>query len=160
MTSQKEALKKLLVDRRETVATAESCTGGRVASYLTSISGASEYFLGGIISYNNEVKKNILKAPAEILKEKGAVSLETVFYMAKGAIDALDADWSMVSSGVVGPLGGSEKNPVGLVWMAIGSKTREPICWNECFQGDRISIMDQAVLSLVNRLISTLISLE
>ncbi len=153
-----EHLKHLLIKRKETVVTAESCTGGRVASLLTSLSGASEFYLGSVVSYSNEIKNKVLNVPKKILKEKGAVSSETVGYMASGAIALMDADWSLVSSGVAGPLGGSERTPVGCVWMAIGHKSRDPLCWKEQFLGNRESVMTQTTDCLISHFIKLLVS--
>lgn len=100
------------------LATAESCTGGLVASRLTSVPGASEAFVGGLVAYSNEVKTLGLGVPAELIAEFGAVSEECVIAMAEGALQRLDADLAVAVSGVAGPGGGTDEKPVGTVWFA------------------------------------------
>lgn len=151
-----EKVKIELILKKETVSTAESCTGGRVASLLTYLPGSSEYYLGSIISYSNSVKENVLGVPHDVITSKGAVSLETVSFMALGALNVIGADWSLVSSGVAGPSGGTEQSPVGCVWMAIGHKNQDPICWKLHFKGNREQVMEKATNSLLERFLITL----
>ncbi len=117
-----------LYEQQKTLATAESCTGGGVAQAIISTPGASMYFKGGIISYNNEVKINLLHVPAELIAEKTAVSEEVAVAMVKGAIDALDTDYAIAVTGVAGPAGGTEEIPVGTIWIACGSKDDIKTC--------------------------------
>lgn len=112
---------KLLLQRNETMATAESCTGGYIAHLLTSTAGASAYFDGGIISYSNEVKKNILGVDYTSLMDKGAVSEQVVVEMAKGALHRLKTTYAVAVSGIMGPGGGTKEKPVGTVWVAVGN---------------------------------------
>ena len=100
-----------------TIGTAESCTGGLVAERLTSISGASDVFLGGIVAYANAVKENELGVPADVLREHGAVSAETAAAMARGVRERLGADVGLAVTGVAGPGGGTPEKPVGLVYV-------------------------------------------
>lgn len=103
-----------------TVGTAESCTGGTIASQITAIAGSSAYFSGSVVSYANKVKMNVLGVQAATLEQYGAVSEETVREMAAGALKVLGTDCVMAVSGIMGPDGGSAEKPVGTVWIAVG----------------------------------------
>jgi nicotinamide-nucleotide amidase len=105
----------------KTLSTAESCTGGMISSLITSVAGSSLYFLGSVISYANEVKENVLGVPAEIIAEHGAVSSECVAAMAEGVRRITSSDYSVATSGIAGPGGGSEEKPVGTVWIGVSS---------------------------------------
>lgn len=105
--------------RQMTLSTAESCTGGGVAALVTSVSGSSEYFKGGIVAYSNEVKMNLLGVSPRTLESRGAVSRETVIEMACGAMKALKTDCAVATSGIAGPGGGTPDKPVGTIWMAV-----------------------------------------
>ncbi|MDR2680664.1 MAG: competence/damage-inducible protein A [Tannerella sp.] len=102
-----------------TVGTAESCTGGAVASLLTSVPGSSDYFIGSIVSYANAVKHKVLGVPEEDLVRYGAVSRQVVEQMARGALKVLGCDYAIATSGVAGPGGGTPEKPVGTVWIAV-----------------------------------------
>ena len=115
---------KILKAKSKTMGTAESCTGGYIAHLITSIAGSSAYYKGGVISYANEVKENILDVNHETLISTGAVSKETVEEMVKGAIAKMDVDYALATSGIMGPDGGSEEKPVGTVWIAVGNKEK------------------------------------
>ncbi len=114
---------KLLKDKNKTLATAESCTGGYIAHLITSVPGSSEYYKGSVISYSNEVKKDILKVSEETLNNYGAVSEQCVIEMAKGVIALLKTDYAIAISGIAGPDGGSDEKPVGTTWVAIANGT-------------------------------------
>lgn len=101
-----------------TVGTAESCTGGNIAHLITSIPGSSQYFKGGIVSYSNEAKCNILQVSSSNIERDGAVSSSVVTEMAQGAQKVLNVDCAMAVSGIAGPDGGTEEKPVGTVWIA------------------------------------------
>ncbi|MDX8430696.1 MAG: nicotinamide-nucleotide amidohydrolase family protein [Candidatus Algichlamydia australiensis] len=113
------ALQVEMIKRKKRLVTAESCTGGAIASRLTKIPGASDYFEGGIVCYSNTFKENYLSVSPQTLASFGAVSREVVVEMAKGALRF--ADYSVAVSGIAGPLGGTEEKPVGTVWAAIGA---------------------------------------
>jgi nicotinamide-nucleotide amidase len=108
-----------LRERGATVAVAESCTGGLIASRITDVSGSSEYMLGGVVAYANEIKQRVLGVPAETLAEHGAVSEPTARAMALGARELFGADYAVATTGIAGPTGGTEEKPVGLVYVAI-----------------------------------------
>ncbi len=114
-------ISELLWEMDMTVATAESCTGGRIAEAIIAVPGASKYFKGGIISYTNEVKENLLGVSHELLEEKTAVCEEVAIAMVKGACKALNTNFAISATGVAGPSGGTKEIPVGTIWLACGS---------------------------------------
>ena len=101
-----------------TLATAESCTAGSIASVITAIPGSSRFYKGGIVAYADEVKTNLLGVNPETLATKGAVSEEAVIEMVKGAMKSMNADCAVATSGIAGPTGGTPDKPVGTVWIA------------------------------------------
>jgi nicotinamide-nucleotide amidase len=115
----------LLWEMDKTVSTAESCTGGRIAEAIIAIPGASKYFKGGIISYVDEVKENLLGVSADTLAEKTAVCEEVAQQMVVGACKALKTDYAISATGIAGPGGGTKDNPVGTIWLACGTKDRQ-----------------------------------
>jgi nicotinamide-nucleotide amidase len=131
-----EALGKLLISRKQTMSTAESCTGGYVAQLITSIPGSSAYYRGSVIAYDNTIKKKILGVDPIILSSVGAVSEETVRAMVRGAISTMGTDYAIATSGIMGPGGGSAEKPVGTVWIAAGN-AREIITQKLWFRFDR-----------------------
>ena len=108
----------LLSEKNETVATAESCTGGAVAKMITSVSGSSAYFEGSIISYSNQIKINQLQVEEKTLNEYGAVSQQVVEQMAIGVRRNLNTQYGLATSGIAGPTGGTPEKPVGTIWIA------------------------------------------
>jgi len=133
------------------LATAESCTGGLVADHITNVPGSSDYFLGGVICYANEVKVSLLHVSSETLRLHGAVSRETVIEMARGVRAVLGADIGISVSGVAGPGGGSPGNPVGTTWIGLsapeGEWTRKFV-WSGDRRGNKLS-STQAALQFV-----------
>lgn len=113
---------RMLKQRKQFLGTAESCTGGYIAHLLTRESGASDNYKGTIVCYSNEIKENVLKVDPETIKTMGAVSEQTVRQMVKGALAALDTDYAIATSGIMGPDGGTPDKPVGTVWVGVGSK--------------------------------------
>ena len=116
-----ERLVKRLAELGKTCATAESCTGGGVGSAITAVPGSSAVFWGGVISYDNSVKRNMLGVPAEVLETKGAVSPECAAAMAEGVRSLVKADIAVSVTGIAGPGGGSTEKPVGLVWFGLAT---------------------------------------
>ncbi len=110
-----------LYDTGKTIGTAESCTGGRIAEAIIATPGASSYFKGGIVSYTNEVKENLLGVDHQLLEEKTAVCEEVAVAMVKGAVKTLGVDYAVASTGTAGPTGGTKEIPVGTIWIACGS---------------------------------------
>ena len=118
------AIGKLCLEKNITIGTAESCTGGKVASMIVNESGSSAFYEGSLITYSNELKMKKLGVKTETLKSYGAVSEETVKEMVTGSISALHVDVTVAISGIAGPTGGSDEKPVGTIWMACGNKSR------------------------------------
>jgi nicotinamide-nucleotide amidase len=117
-----EALGIMLTKHQKTIATAESCTGGYISHLITSVPGSSGYFLGGIVSYDNSIKENVLGVGADVLNEFGAVSEETVYQMANAAKKLMKTDFALAVSGIMGPGGGTDEKPVGTVWIAVAGE--------------------------------------
>ncbi len=133
-----------LMTKGLTVATAESCTGGLLAHHLTSISGSSSYFIGGVVAYSNRIKQEMLGVREETLVQFGAVSEQTAQEMASGIRARFHTDIGLSTTGIAGPTGGTHDKPVGLVW--IGISTPENTRAYEChFEGDRTQIKTQTV---------------
>ncbi|SMB96277.1 nicotinamide-nucleotide amidase [Desulfonispora thiosulfatigenes DSM 11270] len=151
-----EAVGKLLLERNLKLVTAESCTGGLIAQNITQVPGSSEYFLGGVVSYSNTIKENILKVDAEILNTVGAVSEQTAIAMAKGALDLLGADIAVSTTGIAGPGGATAEKPIGLTYIGLVSKEIE-LCEKKIFFGDRQEIRANAATYALNLLRKTLI---
>lgn len=141
-----ETLPELVADvmRRagHTLATAESCTGGTIASKLAALPGASQYFKGGVVAYSNEVKECALGVRHATLEAHGAVSEETVREMAEGARRRLGADFAIATTGIAGPTGGSDEKPVGTVWIAVASAD-ETVAVRKQFGSDRLRTIER-----------------
>jgi nicotinamide-nucleotide amidase len=114
-----------LLERKQTLALAESCTGGFISSLFTAIPGISEVYKGGVVPYSNEMKQALLHTDIEILETHGAVSKACVLAMAQQTQQLFNCDYALAVSGIAGPSGGTEEKPVGLVWVAVTSKTRQ-----------------------------------
>ncbi|SMF37087.1 CinA family protein [Desulfovibrio gilichinskyi] len=145
----------ILVDKKWTMATAESCTGGLVSATLTDFSGSSAWFSGAIVAYSNEVKMSLLNVPEAIIKEHGAVSEQTVRAMAEGVCRAIGTDIGLSLSGVAGPTGGSPEKPVGTVWMGwhVNGTTYSK---KFLFSGDRMSVKQQSLHKILEHLLEIL----
>jgi len=116
-----EVVGRLLKQDGKTMATAESCTGGHIAHLVTTIPGASAYFYGSVISYDNSIKQRVLGVKDETLANHGAVSEEAVTEMVQGILRVMKTDYAVAVSGIMGPHGGSPEKPVGTVWIAVGN---------------------------------------
>lgn len=127
-----------------TMATAESCTGGTIASRITSVAGSSDCFMGGIVSYSNSVKANVLGVDVADIEAHGAVSEQVVMQMAAGACRVCGADCAVATSGIAGPGGGSAEKPVGTVWMAVCVRGNIQTRLFH-FPGDRARVIERAV---------------
>lgn len=146
-----EVVGKLLQDKGGTVGTVESCTGGSIMASLTSISGSSNYVLGGLITYSNDLKMKLAGVRSQTLEDFGAVSEETVIEMAAGGKKELGVDWCISVSGIAGPLGGSDEKPVGTVWIAIDGPNGK-ISRKFLFGTDRQRTVQMTVLTALNLL--------
>jgi nicotinamide-nucleotide amidase len=113
-----------LRDRGETLCVAESCTGGLIAQRITSVAGSSDYFVGGFLVYTEPTKRALLGVPAGLLREHGVVSGAVAEAMARGARDRTGASWALAVTGVAGPGGGTEANPVGTVIVGLAGPER------------------------------------
>ena len=135
-----------------TAATAESCTGGLIAGAVTAVPGSSAFFYGGIVSYDNSVKHNVLGVPAEVLSTVGAVSSECAAAMAEGARRVIGTDLAVSVTGIAGPDGGSPEKPVGTVWFGLSAKdgTRTEM---RRFDGDRGGVRAQTVVHALELLL-------
>jgi PncC family amidohydrolase len=144
-------LVELLKARGLTCATAESCTGGGIGAAITSVPGASDVFLGGVVSYANEVKRDVLGVSQATLDSVGAVSGETAAQMAAGARRLTKADLAVSVTGIAGPGGGTPEKPVGLVWFGLaterGVRTEKAL-----FVGDRETVRAKAVVHALGML--------
>ena len=119
-----EIVGKLLKNNNLTLSVAESCTGGMISHLITTIPGSSQYFMGGIIAYDNNVKIKQLKVDSSLIAKYGAVSKEAAEAMASGVRNLLQTDYSIVTTGIAGPEGGTAKKPVGLVWVAMAKNDK------------------------------------
>lgn len=141
----------LLKQKKKTVCTAESCTGGYVSHMITKVAGSSEYYLGSTITYSYASKTNILKVPADLLEKHGAVSEEVARIMADESRKLLGADYSIATTGIAGPGGGTPDKPVGTVWVAVASKDKT-IAKRFQFGGDRERNIEVTALHGLNML--------
>ena len=122
-----EILGNVLLKNKKTISTAESCTGGAIASLITSVPGSSAYYEGSIVSYSYDVKESLLDVKKETLEKFGAVSEETVREMLSGLLNKLNTDYGIAVSGIMGPDGGMPDKPVGTVWVAVGNKEKQVV---------------------------------
>ncbi len=142
----------LCIAENISISVAESCTSGLIASKITSISGSSAYFKGGIIAYQNEIKVNVLSVSKRLIDEKTEVSSEVVEQMALNVQDKFNSDFSLATSGYAGPSGGTKKNPVGTVFIAIATELKL-ISSKFYFSGSRQSVVNQATDESIRMLI-------
>ncbi len=148
-----QAVGRLLRESRRTLAVAESCTSGMIGSHLTRVPGSSDYFLGGVLCYSNEVKKLLCGVSDETLRREGAVSPEAAEALAQGVRTGTGSSIGLSVTGIAGPDGGSEEKPVGLVYVGISDQTGTAH-WRRIIPGDRESIRERATyfaLSLLRR---------
>ena len=154
----KELLKKvttLLKKQKLTVATAESCTGGLIAHTLTNISGSSEYFDRGIISYSNTAKMELLDVPEYLLKKHGAVSEPVAKAMAEGARTKSNVDIGIATTGIAGPTGGTKEKPVGLVYIVVSTSDKTEVKKFQ-FLGDRLQNKESTCTAALQMLLNIL----
>ena len=144
-----------LLARRQTLATAESCTGGLVGAALTGLPGSSAWYLGGVVAYANELKIRLLGVPAEILAAHGAVSLETARAMAEGARAATGADFAVSITGIAGPDGGTKEKPVGLAYIGVAAP-HGTAAFKHRFSGSRADVRHAAAETALRHLLDGL----
>ena len=141
---------------RKRIVTAESCTGGLIASCLTAIPGSSSVIEGGFITYSNESKSRLLGVPRDALASHGAVSDIVASAMAEGALAQAGADIAVSVTGIAGPEGGSKENPVGLVFKALAPTDTDAVVKRYIFAGTRTDVRRAAVGAALELLLSTL----
>ena len=141
------------MEKKATFGTAESCTGGLISAFVTDVAGASAVFFGGIVSYDNSIKEGLLGVRAKTLAEKGAVSPETASEMSQGARRALGVDLAVAVTGIAGPGGGTDKKPVGLVYISVTSPAGTLVTENH-FSGDREAVRLQTAEKALSLLIA------
>jgi nicotinamide-nucleotide amidase len=138
----------LLRNREETLAVAESCTGGLIGSKITDVAGSSEYFDRSVVPYSYDAKRDLLAVDREALDEEGAVSAPVAAAMAKGVRDTADVTWGVATTGVAGPTGGTDETPVGTAFVGVayaapwGSGDSSASVERYQFEGDRLTIRD------------------
>lgn len=148
-----EVVGRLLTKAGKTLATAESCTGGYVAHLITSVPGSSRYFQGSLVSYSNDIKRDLLNVREDNLKRRGAVSEQVVSDMALNAMGLFDVDYTIATSGIAGPDGGTKEKPVGTVWIAVATPVR--LTTHEFHFGSRTGrkqIIERAARAALNML--------
>lgn len=148
---------RMLAENGKTLSAAESCTGGTISALLTSVPGSSTYYLGSVTSYANEIKMNVLGVPEEIIAKYGAVSSECVAAMAEGVRKLTGSDYSVATSGIAGPGGGSEEKPVGLVWIGVSSE-KGTETFKMVFRNDRKRNIERFASSALNKLREKLVN--
>lgn len=141
--------------RGQTISTAESCTGGKLAVLLNRHAGSSEFYKGSVVAYANEVKENVLGVREQTLSEYGAVSEQTVREMAQGVKQLLQTDYAIATSGIAGPSGGTEQKPVGTVWIAVATPQKTEA---QCFHFGKLrdKNTDRATLAALVKLLKIL----
>jgi nicotinamide-nucleotide amidase len=146
----------LLINKGRTFALAESCTGGNIAHVITLIPGSSKVFKGAAVTYANATKTKVLGVPSEMIEKCGVVSQDVVESMAKGVRNLMDADYGVATTGIAGPSGGTDENPVGTVWIGVASVSGVVSkCFN--FGKDRENIINRATIAAYEMLRQELI---
>ena len=148
-------LQALALEGGRTVGTAESCTGGLIGHALTAIAGSSDYYLGGVVSYSNELKVRLLGVPAEMLEQHGAVSAQVAVAMAQGARERLGCDYAVSVTGVAGPSGGTPAKPVGLTYVAVVGPAGHEVRRHR-WDGDRAANKEQSAAAALELLVAVL----
>lgn len=143
----------LFTDKKETLALAESCTGGLIAACITSVTGSSAVLERGFVTYSNTSKTEEVFVPAELIAQHGAVSAEVASAMAVGARNISKVTVALAVTGIAGPSGGSEEKPVGLVYLALATQDNVDVRRFK-FDGDRDEVRRQAVVKALSMLVS------
>lgn len=146
-------LQDILRNNKKTITTAESCTGGLVASMITKISGSSDIFNGSIVSYSNKIKNQELNVNNETLEKFGAVSTEVVNEMLDGAIKKFEADFAIAISGIAGPTGATKNKPVGTVVIGISNANNVKTINTFYFKGTREEVQIQAAKTSLKKIL-------
>ncbi|MCP4553294.1 MAG: competence/damage-inducible protein A [Bacteroidetes bacterium] len=147
-----QVLQELLLKEKKTLSIAESCTGGYIAQLITSVSGSSNYFMGSVVAYDNEVKEHILGLSKDLMMEGGTVSRQVVEQMALKAQSLFNTDYAIATSGIAGPNGGSKEKPVGTTWVAIATPDQGVVSKKYLFGEHRGRNIRKAALTAMNKL--------
>jgi nicotinamide-nucleotide amidase len=142
--------------QKQSIATAESCTGGLVAALITAVPGSSHVFDRGFVTYSNEAKNDMLGVPLEVIRRVGAVSAEVAGLMCEGALAVSRADIAVSVTGIAGPGGGTPEKPVGLVYIAAGRRGKPPNVERHIFPGDRAAVREATAERALTLLIENL----
>lgn len=156
--SQQELLLKIASDLQKNnriLATAESCTGGMIGKTITSLPGSSNYYYGGVISYDNKVKNKVINVPNEELEKYGAVSSEVARSMAIGVKELIGSDYAISTTGIAGPGGATKTKPVGLVYIGVATPYNV-YTYRYVFSGDREAVRKQATIKALELLANKL----
>ncbi len=145
-------LQAIALEHGLTVATAESCTGGLIGHTLTGLPGSSDYYLGGVVSYSDALKLELLGVPAAALERHGAVSAQVAVAMAEGARSRLGTDYAVAVTGVAGPGGGTDAKPVGLTYVAAAGPAGHEVR-RHTWAGDRTSNKEQSAVAALQLLL-------
>ncbi len=148
-----EAVHDWFIKHNQTLACAESCTGGLLATHITALAGASQYFLGSIVAYSNALKETLLGVSSETLASAGAVSSQTVTEMLSGLFNKTNAGFGIAVSGIAGPTGGTLEKPVGTVFYALGKQGEKPEVGSFCAKGNRQIVMLYTTNILLGKLL-------
>ncbi|MBE7731650.1 CinA family protein [Devosia faecipullorum] len=148
----------ILTERNQTIVTAESCTGGLVAAALTDIPGASAVLYGGYVTYANSAKSKMIRVQSRLIRDYGAVSNQVARAMADGARNTANVDFAVAVSGIAGPDGGSEKKPVGLVYIAVSSELTTLVIEHRFGDLGRNGIRQASVEAALNLVLQVLTS--
>jgi nicotinamide-nucleotide amidase len=152
-TTLQQAVARQLQERRKTVATAESCTGGLIAKMLTDTAGASAWFRGGWVVYSTDMKRHALHIPSDILAKHGAVSEPVAKLLAENARQEADADYGLATTGIAGPDGGTSATPEGTIWIALAKRNGQTACVDQIrFPGDRDLVRERAAKTALHML--------
>lgn len=144
-----------LLKAHKKLVTVESCTGGGLGYWITSIPGSSQWFERGFITYSNEAKMDMLSVKETTLAEHGAVSEATAREMAEGGLKMSQAQVCLSITGIAGPDGGTPEKPVGTVWMGLAEKNKTTLTFHAVFSGDRQAVRDAAVHAALSHLLHT-----
>ena len=157
INKQSEILFHNCLEKKLTITTAESCTGGMIASSIVSVSGSSAIFKSSVVTYSNEMKSKILNIPLTLINENGAVSKVIAYTMAYNVLNLMNSDLSIAVTGIAGPGGGSKNKPVGLVHIGVGTK-KNIVTKRYLFEGNRLKVRQETTLEalkLANEIIET-----
>lgn len=145
-------IQRVFIEKGWTLSLAESCTGGALAARLTSMPGCSNYFLGSVVAYSNDVKMKLLNIDESLLNAYGAISEPVASQMAQEILRLTNSDYSLAVSGIAGPGGGTANKPVGTICAALARRKEPPLLWTFHLEGSRETIIAQVVEALLNRL--------